>query len=92
MAPPSALKSPERSQDPEVPLSTPVFALGPGPESSQRGYPAFGAREFRVHISCSVQLSSVAQSYLTLCYPMNRSTPGLPVHHQLLESTQTQAH
>ena len=48
MAPPSALKSPERSQDPEVPLSTPVFALGPGPESSQRGYPAFGAREFRV--------------------------------------------
>ena len=31
----------------------------------------------------------VAQSYLTLCDPMNRSTPGLPVHHQLLESTQT---
>ena len=33
--------------------------------------------------------SSVAQSCLTLCDPMNRSTPGLPVHHQLLESTQT---
>jgi len=33
----------------------------------------------------SVQFSSVAQSCPTLCNPMNRSTPGLPVHHQLLE-------
>ena len=32
---------------------------------------------------------SITQSCLTLCDPMNRSTPGLPVHHQLLESTQT---
>ena len=37
----------------------------------------------------SVQFSSVAQSCLTLCDPMNRSTPGLPVHHQLPEFTQT---
>ena len=37
----------------------------------------------------SVQFSSVAQSCPTLWDPMNRSTPGLPVHHQLLESTQT---
>ena len=29
----------------------------------------------------SVQFSSVAQSRLTLCDPMNRSMPGLPVHH-----------
>ena len=36
-----------------------------------------------------IQLSSVAQSCPTLCDPMNRSTPGLPVHHQLLEFTQT---
>ena len=36
-----------------------------------------------------LQFSSVAQSCPTLCNPMNRSTPGLPVHHQLLESTQT---
>ena len=35
-----------------------------------------------------VQFSSVAQSCLTLCDPMNHSTPGLPVHHQLLEFTQ----
>ena len=38
------------------------------------------------------QFSSVAQSCLTLCDPMNHSTPGLPVHHQLLEFTQTHVH
>ena len=37
----------------------------------------------------SVQFSSVAQSCPTLCDPMNHSTPGLPVHHQLPEFTQT---
>ena len=37
-------------------------------------------------------LSSVAQSCPTLCHPMNRSTPGLPVHHQLPELTQTHVH
>ena len=40
----------------------------------------------------SVQFSSVTQSRLTLCDPMNRSTPGLPVHHHLPEFTQTQIH
>ena len=35
------------------------------------------------------EFSSVAQSCPTLCNPMNRSTPGLPVHHQLPEFTQT---
>ena len=39
-----------------------------------------------------VQFSSVAQSCLTLCDPMNHSTPGFPVHHQLPESTQTHVH
>jgi len=38
------------------------------------------------------QFSSVAQSCLTLCDPMNHSTPGLPVHYQLLEFTQTHVH
>ena len=42
--------------------------------------------------SGSVQFSSVAQSCPTLCDPMNHSTPGLPVHHQLPESTQTRVH
>ena len=42
--------------------------------------------------SCSsVQFSSVTQSCPTLCYPMNRSMPGLPVHHQHLEFTQTKS-
>ena len=39
-----------------------------------------------------VQFSSVAQLCPTLCDPMNRSTPGLPVHHKLLEFTQTHFH
>ena len=38
------------------------------------------------------QLSLVAQLCPTLCDPMNHSTPGLPVHHQLLEFTQTHVH
>ena len=40
----------------------------------------------------TVEFSSVAQSCLTLCDPMNRSTPGLPVHYQLPEFTQTHVH
>ena len=40
----------------------------------------------------SDQIRSVAQSCLTLCDPMNRSTPGLPVYHQLPEFTQTHVH
>ena len=40
----------------------------------------------------SVQFSSVAQSCPTLCDPMDCSTPGLPVHHQLPEVTQTHVH
>ena len=39
-----------------------------------------------------IQFSSVAQSCLTLCDPMNCSTPGLPVHHHLQEFTQTHVH
>ena len=44
-----------------------------------------------IYIS-SVQFSSVAQSCPTLCDPMDCSTPGLPVHHQLPEPTQTHVH
>jgi len=40
----------------------------------------------------SVPFSSVAQSCLTLCDPMDCSTPGLPVHHPFLELTQTHVH
>ena len=44
------------------------------------------------NFSESVQFSLVAQSCLTLCDPMNHSMPGLPVHHQLPEFTQTHVH
>ena len=44
------------------------------------------------HCFSSFQFRSVAQSCRTLCNPMNRSTPGLPVHHQLPQFTQTHAH
>ena len=43
-------------------------------------------------ISSSIQFTSVAQSCPTLCDPMDYSTPGLPVHHQLLEFTQAHVH
>ena len=43
-------------------------------------------------IFCLVQFSSVTQSCPTLCDPMNHSTPGLTVHHQLPEFTQTHVH
>ena len=45
-----------------------------------------------LNLASSVQFSSAAQSCPTLCNPMNCSTPGLPVHHQLLEFTKTHAH
>ena len=45
-----------------------------------------------VENTVSVQFTSVTQSCPTLCDPMNRSTPGLPVHHQLPEFTQTHVH
>ena len=44
-----------------------------------------------LHIYCH-QFSSVAQSCLTLCDPIERNTPGFPVHHQLPEPTQTHVH
>ena len=43
-------------------------------------------------MECSVQFGSVAQSCLTLCHGRDCSTPGLPVHHQFLEFTQTHVH
>ena len=45
-----------------------------------------------IKVQNTVQFSSVAQSHLTLCDPMDCSMPGFPVHHQLLEFTQTHVH
>ena len=46
----------------------------------------------KVRLISSVQFSPVTQSCPTLCDPMNRSTPGVPLHHQLPEFTQTYVH
>ena len=53
---------------------------------------AFDKIQHTFMIYDSVQFSSVTQSCPTLCDLMNRSMPGLPVHHQLMESTQTHVH
>ena len=50
------------------------------------------AFKYSVVTFLSVQFNSVTQSCLTLCDPMDCSTPGLPVHHQLPEFTQTHVH
>ena len=60
-------------------LRTCVFSLHPSPQAWE---------VLNTHQS----VSSVAQSYPTLCNPMNCSTPGLPVYHQLPEFTQTHVH
>ena len=57
----------------------------------------FASQHFRADVTnyreiSSVQFSPVAQSLPTLCNPMNCSTSGLPVHHQLPEFTQTTTH
>ena len=49
-------------------------------------------KNFNLPTGCSVQFSSVAQSCPTLCNPMDCSTPGFPVHHQLLELAQIHVH
>ena len=58
--------------------------------SCPHSFIASGSFPMRLHISW-VQFSSVAQSCPTLCDPMNRSTPDLPVHHQLPDFAQTQS-
>ena len=67
-------------------------------ESKQKQHPAVDmigdvskSNSFKSNIA-SVQFSSVVQSCLTLCDPMNCSTPGPPVHHRLPEFTQTHVH
>ena len=71
-----------------------------GVEPKQKEYPAVDVTGDRSKVRCckeqycirSDQIRSVAQSCPTLCDPMNRSTPGLPVHHHLLEFIQTHVH
>ena len=63
--------------------------MGDGPgKSKEDGTGQPGIKCFQLNFP----FSSVAQSCLSLCDLMNHSTPGLPVHHQLLEFTQTHVH
>ena len=74
---------------PSIPFSLPVSSsYGELENISYRIY------SLSIMMNClsSVQFSSVTQLCPTLCNPMNRSTPGLPVHHQLPEFTQTHVH
>ena len=85
--------------DPGIKLTSPAlqgrfFTTGPGtkqapppptPPHTQTGL-------LNEALGCSVQFSSVAQSCPTLCNPVNRSSTGLPVHHQHPESPQTHVH
>ena len=69
--------------------------MRPEPELSSQALSGWGAHRVRnvwskfPSTASLVMFSSVAQSCLTLCDPMNCSMPGLPVHHQLPESTRT---
>ena len=60
--------------------------------TNNKGWRGYGEKGILLQVSGNVQFCSVAQSCPTLCDLMNRSTPGLPVHHQLPESTQTHVH
>ena len=87
-----------------LPFPTPGDLTDPGTEAGSFASPALvgslyrcatwevPVRDYYYEQFSSVQFSSVAQSCPTLCDPMNRSTPGLPVHHQLPEFTQTHVH
>ena len=67
-------------------------SLSPSAQSLPGGKVLRQVSCLRVVLYSRHQFSSVAQTCPTLCNPMNRSMPGLPVHHQLLEFTQTHVH
>ena len=78
-------------------LFSQIIPLSPSPTESKNLF--FTSGSFAVshmgssfHLSKFHQIRSVAESCPTLCDPMNRSTPGLLVHHQLPEFTQTHVH
>ena len=80
------MRFPRQEYQNGLPFPPPVDLPDPGIE------PVTLALQADSLLSHSVQFSSVAQSCPTLCNPMNRSTPGLPVHHQLPEFTETHVH
>ena len=79
----------EKAEEPEIKLPTSVGSLKK--KESSRKKKSISAL-LTTPKPLTVLVSSVAQSCLTLCDPMNRSTPGLPVHQQFPEFTQTHVH
>ena len=81
-----------------LPCPPPGDLPDPGIKPMSLASPALAGGFFTTNITqealycSSVQFSSVTQSCLTLCDPMDHSTPGLPVHHQLPVFTQTHVH
>ena len=75
-----------------APLMTFLFLLPLQITQTQFSLWILGNMRERNNNPIPVQFSSVSQSCPTLCDPMNRSTPGLPVHHQLPEFIQTHVH
>ena len=79
-----------------LPLPPPVDFPDPGIEPVSPEAPALAGIFFTLSLLGDVQnsgsVSSVTQSCPTLCNPMNHRMPGLPVHHQLPEFTQTHVH
>ena len=69
-------------------LENSMHCIVRGVAKSQTQLSSFHFHQFTIYI----QFSSFTQSCPTLCDPMNRSTPGLPVHHQLPEFTQIHIH
>ena len=75
-----------------------VHCIGDAIQPSHPLMPSSSALNLSQHqrlfqwVSCLHKFSSVTQSCWTLCNPMDCSTPGLPVHHQLLELAQTHVH
>ena len=87
------------SEPPGKPKNTRVgclFLLRGNFPSQESNWGLLHCKHILYQLSCqgsaSVQFSSVTKSCPTLCDPMNHSTPGLRVHHHLLEFTQTHVH
>ena len=76
---------------PSHPLSFPSPGDLPNP-GIEPGSPALQADSLLSKLTSSVQFSSVTHLCPTPCHPMDCSTPGFPVHHQLLELAQTHVH
>ena len=82
------MKEIKKEEEPEIKLPTSAGSLKKQESSRKTSTSALSSTLKPL----TVPVSSVAQSCPTLCDPMHRSTPGLPVHHQLPEFTQTHVH